>query len=306
MNAKEALENFPDHIKKAYGLGEGFSFPGINRVVLCGMGASGIAGDILHDVAGQIPVEVSKDYRVPHMDEKTLAIISSYSGNTEEALWAYSRISKKAKNLVAITSGGMLESEKNRIAVPQGLPPRFALAYLFFPLLRVLQNSGIQIIVDINETESVVRKVDKGLARECAKMLKDKTPLVYAHSGLRSAALRFQTQINENPKKLCHANIFPELNHNEIEIFGRNGGFFALIFRDDAEDEGVRRQIEASKDIIRNYREVWVKGESVVTKIFYAIHFGDILSCYLAELLGIIPEPTPNIDMVKRKIIQGR
>ena len=121
-------------------------------------------------------------------------------------------------------------------------------------------------------------------------------------SRFSSVGLRWKTQINEDAQKLCHANVFTELNHNEIEIYHSNDGFFPIIIRENGEQGRVKKQIEAAKEIIKDYEEVWVNGESHLTKLFYAIHLGDWVSYYLATSLGIEPEPTENINSLKERI----
>ncbi|HJT37283.1 MAG TPA: mannose-6-phosphate isomerase, partial [Actinomycetota bacterium] len=60
---------------------------GISSIVYCGMGGSGIAGDVLAAVSsgsGTVPVQVVKGYKVPAWTgPNTLVFCASYSGNTE-------------------------------------------------------------------------------------------------------------------------------------------------------------------------------------------------------------------------------
>ncbi|MDY6915956.1 MAG: SIS domain-containing protein, partial [Candidatus Cloacimonadota bacterium] len=69
-------DNFPD-----------WDISKIERIVICGMGGSAISGDIAAAAFNSIiPISVVKDYNIPYVDEKTLVICISYSGNTEETL----------------------------------------------------------------------------------------------------------------------------------------------------------------------------------------------------------------------------
>ena len=79
-----------------------------------GMGGSAIAGSIMKDIAPHLEIIVERNY-FPNaiIDEHTLLIISSYSGNTEETLSYYQHASSFTKNIFGITSGGeLLESLK--------------------------------------------------------------------------------------------------------------------------------------------------------------------------------------------------
>ena len=67
----------------------------IEHVVVLGMGGSGIAGDVVREVAGPfmpVPVVVHKGYGMPNfISDNTLVFAVSFSGNTEETLEAVGR-----------------------------------------------------------------------------------------------------------------------------------------------------------------------------------------------------------------------
>jgi len=69
------------------------SYENFKNVVLAGLGGSGIAGRIVKtyfQALAPLPIEVISDYKLPnYVDDKTLVILNSYSGNTEETLSAY-------------------------------------------------------------------------------------------------------------------------------------------------------------------------------------------------------------------------
>src|SRR5665213_1160603 len=62
----------------------------ISNIVLAGMGGSAWPAMYLRSWPGTlVPLEVVRDYELPaYVDERTLFISSSYSGNTEETLAA--------------------------------------------------------------------------------------------------------------------------------------------------------------------------------------------------------------------------
>ena len=143
-NMLKAIEDFPQQCRNALELPKGMSVSGkVDRIVVAGMGGSAVGGDLLkiymHNA--KIPVFVVRDYKVPNfVDENTLVFAVSYSGNTEETLAAFDDAQKKKAKIVAVTSGGLLESKaKKAIKIPGGLQPRAALGYTFFPVLGVWQ-----------------------------------------------------------------------------------------------------------------------------------------------------------------------
>ena len=96
----------------------------IDRIVVAGMGGSAIgplvAREILWNMGRYAPVEVHRHYPLPHirMDERTLVILSSCSGNTEEALFAYEEAVRSGAKVICVSKGGLLE----RCACSKGDP----------------------------------------------------------------------------------------------------------------------------------------------------------------------------------------
>jgi glucose/mannose-6-phosphate isomerase len=105
------LHNFPEQCQLAWEKIMRFDLPpeykGIDRVIILGMGGSAIGGDVVHRLAlaeSKAPVWVYRDYGLlPFIDENTLVIASSYSGDTEETVSAFTQSLKtKAKKSGAI------------------------------------------------------------------------------------------------------------------------------------------------------------------------------------------------------------
>jgi len=99
-------------------LGEGFelgrsapglpSAEGLRAVVLCGMGGSGIAGDVLRalylDRLG-VPVVGVKGHVLPEFcGRDTLVLASSFSGHTEETVAVYNEAVARECRTVAVSS----------------------------------------------------------------------------------------------------------------------------------------------------------------------------------------------------------
>jgi len=75
---------------------------GITSITVVGMGGSAIAGDILKDFTEETRIDVIRGYTVPKwVDNESLGIFISYSGNTEETLSAFESFSGKK---IVITS----------------------------------------------------------------------------------------------------------------------------------------------------------------------------------------------------------
>lgn len=302
----EHLVKFPEYVSQGYGLGDKFKVKGkVNKVLVCGMGGSGVSGDILKDYATDIPVFVNKGYDIPgFVDKNTLAIVISYSGNTEETISAYEKVKEKTKKRLVIASGGILGGEKNVVKVPAGLPPRYSLPFLFFSMLRVLNNSKIvEKDFDLEEIVKNLKSVDHEETKTMAKSIVGRYPLIYAPEGYCSVAYRWQTQFNENSKLLAHSQVFSEHNHNEIEAI-RTHDWHTIMLRDPDAHERInkRMNIIAQPKEYWEHRQVWLKGESKLSKMFYGILYGDLVSYYLALETGNDPTKQDKIDDLKKKL----
>ncbi|MCK5533808.1 bifunctional phosphoglucose/phosphomannose isomerase [bacterium] len=301
----------------------------IDNVVACGIGGSGIGSDLLGDYINRemaVPFFVNQGDMLPSwIDRKSLVFVTSYSGNTQETLNNYYDAQMKNALIFAITSGGKLEEECLKdnvpyIKVPEGFPPRASLGFLFFPLLR-----GLEKLKLINENEEQLREILKvlgkivsdvgpeivgaeNLARKIAQNIGNKIPIIYGASYLRACVSRWKGQFNENAKAFVLTNLFPQLNHNEIEAWGQNKFPFErlrlIILRDKQEDEDLKKCIEIFKIILVRrrieYEEVWAEGNTLLARLFYLILLGDFVSVYLAENREVNPSSIPLIDFLKK------
>jgi len=308
----EFIKDYPEHVERAFSLSPKIKLrKNIDKIVVGGMGGSAISGDILKNCLedeANIPIFVIRDYELPKFaDKKTLVLLISYSGNTEESLYMLEDAKKKGCQIVLLTSGGKF-AEKNYpiIKVPEGLLPRVALPYLFFPLLKLLQENGIikKKNSEVKEVSSVIKSFDFGLAQRIAKKFFKRTPVLYGPEKYRCALYRWVTQINENSKKFAHLNCFTEMNHNEIvSDFRDNKDIFAVMISDEKIHKRIKIHMRLAKEILSNeieLMEVETKGKSLLARIFYVIYLGDLVSYYLADLRKVDPNETKNIKIIKK------
>src|SRR4030042_1505805 len=149
------IKELPMQCQQAWQKAMSFDLPPdyrkVDKVVVLGVGGSAIGGDLIRTLLQaemKIPVIVHRDYGLPaFVDEKTLLIASSYSGNTEETLSGFEPALKtKAKKLVMTTGGKVQQmAEANNIPVfkiEYKAQPRAALGFSFIPTLGVMQKLG--------------------------------------------------------------------------------------------------------------------------------------------------------------------
>lgn len=304
---KDLVQNFTEQLKEAVRIGDKAVLTKtpkpIHNVVITGLGGSGIGGSIVSEVVASkcsVPILVNKDYFLPaFVNENSLVIVSSYSGNTEETLQAMNEALKKNAKIVCITSGGQVKeiAEKenlDHILIPPGMPPRSCLGYSLTQLFFILGGfslipsdykkeltDGIQLLE--NEQSSIQAE-----AHEIAEFLVNKIPVIYISDGYNGVATRFRQQINENSKMLCWHNILPEMNHNELVGWTENHHDCAvLLIRNKTDYSRTQARIEISKSVFIKYtpnvKELWSKGETQLERSLYIIHLTDWASCFLAD-----------------------
>jgi glucose/mannose-6-phosphate isomerase len=331
------VQAFPSQMADAWRIGEAFSksLPkhSFQRVLLCGMGGSAIGGDMVRSCMGnrlRVPLIVTRDYEVPsYLPEGALCIISSYSGNTGETLAAFESIRDKAGSILAITSGGKLQTicEREGIPfcrIPGGMPPRAAIAYSFFPIAHALWRMGLADFDEEEYPEAMERlkrccadysiENPENQALELARKVCGRIPFIYAGGVLLEAvARRWSGQINENGKSLAHFAVFPELDHNEIvgwetprELLKR----IMIVSLEDREDhEMAKRQREICLDVIKPLSgeviRIEAEGNGRLARILSTMILGDFMSVYLALLNGVDPTPVEKIDYLKARLKQA-
>ncbi len=284
------LKKFPGQVKEAIKLTRGIKVNGFNKILVCGMGGSGISGYILRDII-EMPVFISQSYDIPKfVDSKTLVFVISYSGNTEETISMYKKAVKKTKKVFIITSGGKLSREKNVILVPGGLLPRMALAYLFFPMLVILKSSKV-VRYNLDDILTALKKVKISKAKELARKLYNKVPVIYVPSNYYGLVLRWKQSFNEYSKQLTIASVYPEFFHNEIEADYNKFGVVLILDKMDKKIKEFGKMVKTNK--------IMLYGKSSIAKIFYGVYFGDFVSYYLAKLNKKDPMKEEKINRLK-------
>lgn len=308
---KRLIAEFTKQIKHAIQISEFESLTPVGKeiknVVICGMGGSGIGGNIVSEAMAtelDIPVVVNKDYHVPNfVGVNTLVIISSYSGDTEETVKAMHDAMNKGSKIVCITSGGeigniAMQKSIDLILIPKGIPPRAAIAYSIIQILHILAFYSIISPLYKKQLQAAIKLIDEDErnivrdAKETASLLSGKLPVLYSISGMESVAIRLCQQLNENSKSLCWHNVFPELNHNELQGWReRNSNMVVIMFRNYTDYMRTAKRIDISSEIISHHdcivKEVYSKGNSPLEQILYLIHWGDWVSYFLAEMKGV-------------------
>ena len=323
---KGYIEGFIKQLELAFQIGSSAKFvvggKQIKNVLICGLGGSGIGGAVVVKAAlveASVPVITCNDYHIPNfVDENTLVIANSYSGNTEETLSAVKKAQARNAQIACVTSGGELKAicEKNNynhIVIPGGNPPRTCIAFSITEQLFILVKYGIfpeSILTELKSTITLLKENDSEMrieAKAVAKSLVNKLPVIYSTDKFEPVSIRFRQQLNENSKMLCWHNKFPELNHNEIVGWAEgNTNIAVLIFRNSDDFYRTQERMEFTKTIVgekgASVTEVYSKGKSFIEKAFYLIYLTDWVSLYIANIKKIDPIEIEVIDALKNHL----
>jgi glucose/mannose-6-phosphate isomerase len=299
------------------------------HLVVAGMGGSAIGAEILSSyVAGRlsVPVIICRDDHLPgFVGRDSLVIVSSYSGNTREALACFEAALRAGTRLGCVTSGGellrrALDHTVPALVLPGGFPPRAAVGYSFAALLGLLVHTGMIEFQD-EEMAGCVEHL-KGLCRIysspergenaavlIAQSLLDRIPIIYCTNALSAIGLRWKNQFCENSKRLAFAGLLPEVTHNdimgwEVDRKGIEPGLIFLRSRDEAPESA--RMFAYIRDLVGEEGgfcgEFWGSGAGQLAEIFSLILLGDYASVYLALIRGIDPTPIRTIDDLKARL----
>jgi len=332
---EKAGDKLEDGTKKYIGRVDVGAYQGveIREVLISGMGGSAIAGDLAYSVVMHrlpVPCRVVRGYIQPgSLGKGTLHIVVSYSGNTEEAVWAYTQGHNRGAAVLAVCSGGALRDLAERherlcVGLPDDYPaPRLALGHLlpavlgvlvaFFPELGFVGESLEDAVTYLRRgAKRYARDLpyDKNAAKQLAYEIHGVFPVIVGSSLTWPAALRFQTQLNENAKWPAFATTIPEMNHNEIVAYTQPGpatGRIGLIVLADKEDHPrVQFRQDFTLDMVEK-RVKWTtqlrgEGKTHLGRAMSLMQTADFVSYFLACARGLNPLTIDAIGTLKERM----
>jgi len=302
---------------------------GVERVIICGVGGSAIAGDVATDLlssASPVPITTCRDVSLPAFaDGSTLAVVISYSGNTAESLNLYEDAKRHGCRVAVVTSGGRIEelaavNSDILIKVPAGNQPRASTGYLLGAVSIILKSAGIG---DLQEemlravpglrsymsTISMDVPASNNQAKKVAMALQGDIVAIYAPRPVRSLALRWQNQLNENAKAVAFSGEIPEMDHNQLVGWlegGKECSCRPAFLIPDELHPTIRKMTEVTLQMFneRGLDPILVNlpGQGLVENVLQGMALGDLVSYYLSMLKDIDPAPVSVIKEFKRRI----
>lgn len=319
-----ADENFPRFSRQRY-----------EKVAVIGMGGSALPIDVISDAFTSklsCPILIHRNYGIPsRVDNRTLIVLSSFSGTTEETLSALEFVEPEAENVVVLTAndgseGDIIKTARERklpiISIPKArevkmFQPRCATAYFVTYFARLLMSLGL--LDDVYEelrTVSVLLRnkcsETRSTAMNLALQLNDQIPIFYTDQNFeRSIARVAKIKFNENAKRPAFFNVLPEANHNEMIGFSRPLGNFAIIYLKDPHGiEKNHKRFEVMEEVfksesydhVRFYTHL-IGDTSPLGKIFLSHMFVDWLTYFTALIDEVDPTPVGLVETFKKQLV---
>lgn len=305
------------------------------RLVISGMGGSGMAGHLLKSLISplaRVPIEVVNDYQIPgFVDNETVLVGISYSGNTEETIETYIESYKKGARLISLGSGGKLEELSRKYGAPFYRTsaticgqPRLGTIKFFGALISLVNRLGYFEVKDseiiqartvldemITQSWGATVPTEDNLAKKIAREAFDKIPVIWGADHLTAVAHRFKGDFNENSKVLSYFEPLPEMNHKSLvgtefpKPLIKN--ILHLLLKSQFGHEKNRLRIEKTAAILKKRKfatEIINFSEcpTPLAEILCGLTLSSFISFYLASLYGEDPTPVAVIEDFKKSL----
>ncbi len=311
------------------------SYKKVNNVVLCGMGGSALAGKIVNYLLIdriRVPFETFTEYKPPYyLNNETLVISSSYSGNTEETINFTLKAFEKSSKLFGITTNGKIKDIFYRNNLPcyiinekynPSKQPRMALGYFSGAILALLNRLDLVDILN-EEFEETITKIfevltlydekspsNKNFAKIFADKLLNKIPILISSEHLKGVTISIRNQINENAKTFCDFFDIPELNHHLIEGLWfpkKIREIFHFIFiQSKFYSKDVLKRYSITYDVVSKngfeYSVFYPYSSSKFSEAFETLIFGSFLAYHLSKNYNLDIISIPWVNYFKKRL----
>ena len=320
----EIYDKWPDIAKESYkNLLPKIDLKNIDHVVFAGMGGSGAIGDVFASILSKMDIHVTvvKGYLLPKtVNENTLVVCTSISGNTDETLTVLQNSNKSDAKFVGLSSGGLMEDycEKNSVdyyKIEKEHSPRasfigflYSTLNILEPIIPISKNEIGESIISLSHTKKEIDSNnlnERNSSLELASWIKS-IPIIYYPWGLQSAAIRFKNSMQENAKKHVLFEDVIEACHNGIVSWEIPSNIQPILLQ--GKDDHVKTQDRWNimKEFFQerqiDCKEIFSVDGSILTKLVCLIYSLDMTSIYNAVISKIDPSPVNSIDFVKKRL----
>lgn len=307
----------------------------INNVLINGMGGSALGSHVLRSLFFdqiKVPFGIINSYQLPaSLNSKTLYVLSSYSGDTEEPLATVSEAKKRGAKLFGIASGGKLAQliKQGKIlgyvfqpTFNPSAQPRMGLGYSLAAQMALFKKLGLIKTTD-QEIKNLLPLVSKlqsrfgvsspfknNPAKKMAVDLQGKMPIIIASGFLSGNAHVFTNQINENAKNFASYFLISEMNHHLLEGLSfpkaNKNDLSFVFFESDLYYQKNRLRHQITRKVLTknginniNYK---LQSAAKLSQSIEMMIFGSYASFYLAILNKVNPSKIPWVDYFKSEL----
>lgn len=317
---EQAIRNFPNQLRFDPIIENKEKLIKSKKFIVSGMGGSHLAADLIKTWNSSLDIFVHHNYGLPDLaDLKSyLTIISSYSGNTEEAIDGFLLAIKKKLPIACISIGGELielakKYKKPYIQMPDtGIEPRSALGFSLISLLKLMGQK--QAIAEIKASADILdmKKLEEN-GKSFAKSLNNFIPIIYSSDKNGSISYNWKIRFNETGKIPSFCNTLPELTHNEIVGFdGENKtnelvkNFYFIFLKENADHPRILLRMDILKEILEEkgfpVKVFTLEGKNIWEKIFSSLSLADWTAYFIAQHYSLKAQETEIINKFKNTI----
>ncbi|MGI0009997.1 MAG: SIS domain-containing protein [Nitrosopumilaceae archaeon] len=320
----EIYDIWPQIAKQSYESSKDVAdFKDIDHVVFSGMGGSGTIGDIFSSILSKSSIHTCtvKGYHLPKtVDDKTLVVTTSVSGNTAETLAVLRSASKLDCKIAAFSAGGKMQQFciKNKITYkkleffhsPRASLSGFLYSILGFlgPVFSIKKNYITESISGLEDLQRLVNSSNLKSNNPSLKLAEwiSSIPLIYYPWGLQAAAIRFKNSLQENAKLHAMAEDVIEASHNGIVSWERQSDVQPILIQGTDDYIKTKERWKILEDYFNEKKIDFYKVHSVngniLSKLMKLIYFLDYATIYKAILYKVDPATTYSIDYIKKKL----
>lgn len=286
------------------------------KYVVAGMGGSYLAVGLLKLWKPELDIVSHRDYGLPELPtmelKKRLIILSSYSGNTEEVLSAYEKAGKLGLKRVVISVGGKLleMAKKDKTAYIQmpdlGIQPRSALPLSLLSFVKITGDE--KMLKELNVMQDSFHPDDfEAKGKELAKKISGRVPIIYTSNQNEILGYIGKITFNETGKIPAFNNVFPELNHNEINGIEKLTDKFYFLFLMDSDDSlKIKKRMEITAKMYKDRKlmveTLELEGKNKFLRVFNPMALINFAAYFTAEDYGLEAEQVPMVEELKKKI----
>ncbi len=338
-NIYDSLSKFGRQIESGWHHAEfanlDFDPDNIQNIVFTGMGGSNLSAEVVHSLAPfllSIPFEIVANYRLPsYAGKKTLVILSSYSGNTEEIISCAQDASMRSCPSVCLTTGGKLKEVSQTQQLPlieldekfnPSRSPRAGICLSLGAVIGLLlrlnppakkyfnKKDIIQTVDRIIDMVNIHKDTQENPAKSLAQKHKGQGIIFLSANHLSGLGKVFGNYLNETAKTFAVHHSFPDLNHHFLE-----GLLYPTSLKDDLSflilnsgvfPEVIQKRIRITRDVLlkQKYRVTVIKPETAdpVLQIFESLVFLMMFGYYLGIVNKVNPASNPWVDYLKSQL----